>query len=25
MQYSSNYKGNLLHKSGKGLYECWMI
>ncbi len=25
MQYSSNCQGNLLHKSGKGLYECWMI
>jgi len=25
MQYSSKYIGNILHKSGKGLYECWMI
>ncbi|MDD2995819.1 MAG: hypothetical protein PHP99_06330 [Paludibacter sp.] len=24
MTYSSQHKGNRLHKSGKGLYECWM-
>jgi hypothetical protein len=24
MPFSSRHKGNILHKFGKGLYECWM-
>ncbi len=24
MTFSSHHKGNLLHKSGKGLFECWI-